>query len=253
MKTELIRPTDREGLFVWLIHRFAEEFEDHAILKGGLVLRLLDSPRMTNDVDFVLVPFAKKRDIEPRVKSILAELDEADVDISLHSTMLRAKIRIDGVAVQIECSVAPACESVPMTTSSVAEASGYPPRVIRIMNPRVALAHKLAAWNERRLIRDLYDAHFFVTRVNAKPDLAALEERLGNIRSRKPELKQMRSMTLTEFDEVLSQALEKLNDDDLDEELGGLLPAAERAGLSLRIRASLSGLLRSAQPEPGTK
>ena len=245
MKSILNRPTDREGLFVWLIHRFAEEFEDHAILKGGLVLQLLDSPRLTNDVDFVLVPYSKKREIAPRVTAIIEELTDADTDVSLHSTMLRATIRIDGVAGQVECSVAPECPSIPMTTSAMAEVNGYPPRVVRIMDPAVALAHKLAAWNERRLIRDLYDAYFFVARVGVEPDLATLEERLGSIRSRRPDLKRTRTMTFDVFKDVLSQELAKLTDGDVDQELGGLLPAAVRAGLSVQIRVALTGALQS--------
>lgn len=47
MKLVLKRPTNREGLFIWIIHRFSEEFGERAILKGGLVLRLLNSPRST--------------------------------------------------------------------------------------------------------------------------------------------------------------------------------------------------------------
>ncbi|MFV1980641.1 MAG: nucleotidyl transferase AbiEii/AbiGii toxin family protein [Rhodothermia bacterium] len=230
---------------MWLIHRFAEEFEDHAILKGGLVLRLLDSPRLTNDIDFVLVPYSKKREIAPKVRAIIEELADADVDINLHSSMLRATIRIDGVGVQVECAVAPECPSIPMTTAAMAEVNGYPPKVIRVMDPAVALAHKLAAWNERRLIRDLYDAYFFVARVGVEPDLATLEDRLRSIRSRRPELKRTRTMTIAVFKDVLSQALTKLTDRDVDEELGGLLPAAARVGLSVQIRVALTGALQS--------
>ena len=204
---------------------------------------MLDSPRMTNDVDYVLVPYSKKREIEPQVRAILEDLEDAAVDISLHSTMLRATIRIDGVGVQIECAVASECRSVPMTTAAVAEINGYPPMVIRVMDPRVALAHKLAAWNERRLIRDLYDAYFFVARVGVAPDPAVLEDRLRDIRSRRPELKRTKTMTIAEFKAVLSEALATLTDDELDGELGGLLPPVARAGLSMRIRVALTGIL----------
>jgi len=34
-----------DALFVWLIHKFADEFEDEAILKGGMVLRLVQQLR----------------------------------------------------------------------------------------------------------------------------------------------------------------------------------------------------------------
>ena len=47
----------RDELFVQIMHRFAEAFEDHAIIKGGMALRLLDSPRATTDIDYVFVPY----------------------------------------------------------------------------------------------------------------------------------------------------------------------------------------------------
>lgn len=245
MSLPLIRPTNREALLVWVLHRFAEEFNEHAILKGGLLLRLLDSPRYTNDVDFVFAPYRSKRQITPRVRAILDEIEGGEVDVSLHSTMLRATIRVDGVGVQVECSVSPECRSIAMTTASMAEANGYPPRVVRAMDLSVALAHKLAAWNERRLVRDLYDAYFFVARVGVRPDMPVLEDRLSRVRSNRPDLKRVRSMTIAMFRSSLEEALAKLTDRAIDEELGGLIPATLRAGLSLRIRAALNGLLQT--------
>lgn len=245
MSLPLIRPTNREALLVWVLHRFAEEFKEHAILKGGLLLRLLDSPRFTNDVDFVFAPYRSKRQILLRVEAILAEIDDAVVDVSLHSTMQRATIRVDGVGVQVECSVSPECRSIAMTTSSIAEANGYLPRVVRAMDLSVALAHKLAAWNERRLVRDLYDAYFFVARVGVRPDMPVLTDRLKAVRSGRPELKRVRSMTVASFKSALEDALASLTDRAIDEELGGLLPATSRAGLSLQIRTALNGLLQT--------
>jgi len=39
-----------EELMLFLIHLFGENFPQSAILKGGMTLRLLDSPRYTNDL-----------------------------------------------------------------------------------------------------------------------------------------------------------------------------------------------------------
>ena len=253
MSLPLIRPTNREGLLVWVLHRFAEEFNEHAILKGGLLLRLLDSPRYTNDVDIVFAPYRSKRQITPRVRAILEEIEDAAVDVSHHSTMLRATIRVDGVAVQVECSVASECRSIAMTTASMAEANGYLPRVVRAMDLSVALAHKLAAWNERRVVRDLYDAYFFVARVGVRPDMRVLEERLRTFRSNRPELKRVRSMTVVVFKSSLEEALANLTDRAIDEELSGLIPASVRAGLCLQIRAALNGLLQSFPSRASTR
>ncbi len=245
MKLVLKRPTNREGLFIWIIHRFSEEFGERAILKGGLVLRLLNSPRLTNDVDFLLAPYSKKREVRSTIEAILEDLVDAEVDVSLHSTMLRANIRIDGIGAQIECSVARECRSIPLTTGAMAETHGYPPQVIRIMDLSVALAHKLAAWNERRLVRDLYDAYYLVVRVGERPDIPTLTERLSSFRSRRPKFRKIRSMTIPDFKDALTATLAELTDQVVDEELGGLLPAPERAGLSLKIRVALSGILES--------
>ena len=45
-----------EALRVWIINYFSEKLGKHAILKGGMVLRILDCPRYTNDLDYVFIP-----------------------------------------------------------------------------------------------------------------------------------------------------------------------------------------------------
>jgi hypothetical protein len=111
---------------LWVIHRFAEDLRDHAILKGGMALRLLDSPRLTNDVDWVLVPFDSKKAIIPLVDEILANLIGSDVICEVHSKMARYEIRLDGVAIQLEIAVSKSCPSVPMATAALALAQGKP-------------------------------------------------------------------------------------------------------------------------------
>ena len=243
MTTSLARPATRDGLFVWVMHRFAEVFEDHAVIKGGMALRLVDSPRLTTDIDYVFVPFASKKDIAARIREVLGEIDGADVQLDLHSKMLRAELRVDAASIQIEANVARACESVAMATGGFARSVGQPSRIVRIQSPAHALTHKLAAWNERRLWRDLYDAYFLAVRAGAKPDLAVLDQRLAKIESRLPALRRRRRMTRAEFAEEVRLAVAGLTDDDLERELAGVLPPEELAGLALRIRAALVRLV----------
>lgn len=40
-----------------------EDFKNHAILKGGMVLKLLGSTRKTLDLDYTFVPFKSKKEI----------------------------------------------------------------------------------------------------------------------------------------------------------------------------------------------
>ena len=40
------------------------------------------------------------------------------------------------------------------------------------------LSHKLAAWNERELIRDLYDSYFLYDVLDEKPDIGILKKQI---------------------------------------------------------------------------
>lgn len=242
MTARLDRPATRDELFLWIMHRFAEVFEEHAVLKGGMALRLMDCPRHTMDIDYVFVPFGSKQEVAGRVREVLAEIEGAEVDIRLHSKMLRAELRVDDAAVLIEANVAERCPSIPMSTGSFARSSGRPAQVIRIMSPSVALSHKLAAWNERRLLRDLYDCSFLSTRAGVAPDEEVLNARLSRIESRLPSLRRRRTMSRAELAAELRDGVAGLSDGDCERELVGLLPADELAGLALRIRAAVAKL-----------
>lgn len=237
------RPASTDALLLWVIHRFADAFEHHAILKGGMALRLLDSPRHTNDVDFVFVPYGSKSDVTAQIERVLGELEEADVKTLVHSKMIRSEIRLDQAAVQVEINVSEHCASIPMATAALAGSVGVPSQVVRVMAPDVALAHKLAAWNERRLLRDLYDAYFLAARAGASPDREVLHQRLSNVQSRLPALRRRKRVSLGEFLAELDAAVAQLSADSLDAELSGLLDNTERAGLDLRIRTAIKRVI----------
>ncbi len=239
MTAPLVRPASQDALFLWVMHRFAEVFEDHAVLKGGMVLRLLDSPRSTMDIDYVFVPFSSKNDVADRIERILAEIEGARIDVVLHSRMMSADLRVDGVAIKVEATVAAECRSIPMATGGFAQSVGQLSQIVRVMDPAEALAHKLAAWNERRLARDLYDCYFLAARAGAVPDPAVLELRLAKVQSRLPGLKNIHCMSRERLAAELRQAVAGLSDADLAQELAGVLPPAELAGLGLRIRVAV--------------
>jgi len=246
--TTLRRPATPEGLFLWVMHSFASRFDQHAILKGGMALRLLASPRSTTDIDYVFVPYASKRDVSSEVEAVLRELDDARVDITLHSKMLRATVQVDAARIQVEINVAMSCAAVPMATGDFARAHGQPSQVVAVMHFDTALAEKLAAWNERRLVRDLYDCHFLVHRLGARLDLQTLERRLSRIDSRLPELRKRKRMTPGELAEELRSRLTSLTKESVEAEIGALLPPEELAGLAPRIRVSVSRLIDELAP-----
>ena len=238
MSTPLPRPATPDGLFLWVLHRFAEVFEEHAVLKGGIALRLFDCQRTTTDIDYVFVPFRSKNDIGPRIEKVLREIEGAQVTIATHSKTVRATLRVDRASIQIEANVDRQCPTTAVPTSGFALAQGQPSRIVRVMALECALAHKLAAWNERRLLRDLYDAYFLSTRLGAAPDLAILDQRLAKIESRLPQLGKRKKMTRLEFAAELRAALEGIDERALRDELAPVLPADELAGLLPRLRGA---------------
>lgn len=243
MSTPLPRPASTDGLFVWVMHRFAEVFEDHAILKGGIALRLFDCPRSTMDIDYVFVPFRSKAEIGPRIARVLREVEGARVEIATHSKMVRATIAVDEASIQIEANVDRECPATAVPTGGFALAQGQPSRLVRVMELNCSLAHKLAAWNERRLLRDLYDAYFLGARLGATLDLAVLDRRLARIESRLPRLAKRKRMSRVELATELRTALDALDQSALRNELAPILPPDELAGLLPRIRSAVVRLL----------
>ncbi len=148
MATPFPETVTQDSLFVWIMHRIQEVFQDHAVLKGGMALRLLDSPRSTNDLDYIFTPYASKKDILGDLKDIVDEIPDTKIDISLHSKSIRVNIFHSKVSTQIKADVDSACKSQAISTSFYARRVNEPARVIRIMDFSTALAHKLAAWNE---------------------------------------------------------------------------------------------------------
>ena len=46
---------NKEALLAWIVDFFSTSFGNSAILKGGMALRLMHSPRYTNDVDYIFI------------------------------------------------------------------------------------------------------------------------------------------------------------------------------------------------------
>jgi hypothetical protein len=249
--TTLERPATPDRLFLWVMHRFAARFDQHAILKGGMALRLLDSPRSTTDIDYVFVPYASKRQVKGLVEEALADLEDATVDLAIHSKMLRARVRLDEAQIQIEINVAMRCSSTPMATGNFARSLGQPSQVVAVMGFDTALAEKVAAWNERRLMRDLYDCYFLVGRLGARLDLERLDERLARIESRLPKLRKRGAMTRGDLVAELKAYLSSLTQEGVEAELRPLLPPDELPGLAARIRASLSRIVEEVEASLG--
>jgi predicted nucleotidyltransferase component of viral defense system len=231
-----------EALMLWVMHRFADVFREHVILKGGMQLMLLSSQRATNDLDYVFVPYRSKKEVEPQIDQIMHEIPDASIEKTFHSTHGNYKITVGKVSIQVEFNVASKVPSSSITTELLAKKTNILPRVIRVMNSEVAFAHKLAAWNERRLIRDLYDIFYWYTHIQVMPDMEILEQRLNKVNSRLPKLTKHKKITKQKFLAMFRDEISNLTEKSVQNELRPLLPRENINGLLPVMKSQLSQL-----------
>jgi predicted nucleotidyltransferase component of viral defense system len=232
-----------QELLARVLNLFAQRFDKKAILSGGMVLRILGSPRFTNDLDYLFVPYKSKEDIVKDVVECLASIDRATIKTSLNSKCLRAVVSTSEATIQVEIKVAMEVKSATVSTKLFSTQFNIPQRLIRVLDYSVALANKMAAWNERRLIRDIYDIWFYL-QMHIAPDLDVLEKRLkkpGYSPQVKP-IDYFTGKTPSEFYNFLRSHVAKLTDNDIKQELVDYLPPEEITGLAMMFRAALAKL-----------
>ncbi|MCK4981268.1 MAG: nucleotidyl transferase AbiEii/AbiGii toxin family protein [Victivallaceae bacterium] len=234
----------QEHLLAYVMDLIGDKLASNAILKGGMVLRLTDSPRLTNDLDYVFTPFKSKKDIVEILLDCLKGIPGVSCSHNLNSKCLRIVLSTENnISVQIEANVMQECLSSTMTTQVLAKKYGLPPRIIRIMSFEIALANKLAAWCERRLIRDIFDIYYISAVLNKKPDLDTLKNRLKKLNFARNVDKKTKSMTLEEFTTELEICISELTGEEIEKELGGYFAAEELPGLEYIIGAGVSKLI----------
>jgi predicted nucleotidyltransferase component of viral defense system len=232
-----------QALLAKVLNLFAQKFDKRAVLRGGMVLRILGSPRWTNDLDYVFVPYRSKKDIVAEVLKCLTTIEGADIKSSLNSKCLRVVLSTEDATIQIEAKVALAIPTSTLSTRLFSTQFNIPQRLIHVVNYSVALADKMAAWNERRLIRDLYDIWFYI-QMNIEPDLAVLKKRLKKPIYSKA-VKQndhFPGNTVHEFYDFLRTKASLLSDEAITEALSDYLPPQEIAGLAMLFRAAFARL-----------
>lgn len=234
---------EQQRLLAEVLDLFARRFDKHAVLRGGMVLRILGCERLTNDLDYIFVPYRSKKDITGDVLEALRSLPGVTLSHTLNSKCLRVSIVRGEVSIQVEAKTALEVNSQTLSTGSLARLYHLPPRLIRVVDYPVALADKMAAWNERRLMRDLYDIWFFL-RMGVRPDESQLSGRL-----RKPEYSRLvkasehfNGKTVEDFYGFLRTHANTLSDAAIAAELKDFLRTDELAGLSMRFRAEFAKL-----------
>jgi len=224
-----------EELLAWLVNFFATEFGNNAIIRGGMALRLLNSPRYTNDIDYVFVPFASKKEIRPLIEQKLSKVDGLVFNTTLNSKVMNISIHYLSQNCQIEINVENECQSLATSSSPLTSPYGMPARIVKIVDLPIAFAHKIAAWNERELLRDLFDIYQYKAVLRVKPNLKILQKRLINVRIY-PRAKPARNTEALK--EKLLLAANGLNEQTM-QELEPLLPETELAGLHLRMATAV--------------
>ncbi len=229
-----------QELLIRVIDLFAQRFSQKAILRGGMVLRLLGCERLTNDLDYIFVPYRSKNEIVSEIIAVLNEIQDADIEYSINSKCLRIVLTVIGVSIQIEVKVATELSYEILSTKALAQEYNYPTRLIRVMDYSVAFAHKLAAWNERRLIRDVYDIWFFL-KLGVVPDIQVLERRLEECSYSRLVKDQDRFLGqgIPQFYEFLITKVQAISQEQVNNSLGEYLPLEELAGLAMKFRAEL--------------
>lgn len=238
MKTEKFE--NQEHLLVLIMDRIAERFTTHAILKGGMALRLTNSPRSTNDLDYVFVPFKSKNDIVELVLNCLNEMAGITCSHQLNSKCLRINISTkDNIMVQVEANVMLECMSSTLSNQFLAQKYGIAPRAVKVMSFEVALSNKLAAWCERRLIRDIFDIYYLSMVLDKEPDLKTLEKRLERLNYTRNVKNKKRNMTFQELASEMKEYVANLSMDQIVGELGPYFPAGKLVGLDSTIKIGI--------------
>ena len=233
----------QQALLARVMNLFAERFDKRAILRGGMVLRVLGCDRLTNDLDYVFVPYKSKKDIVDEIIKTLNEVEGAGLEYSLNSKCLRIILTVEGISIQIEAKVAMQASTRTVSTKEVADTFGLPARLIQVVDYHVALANKMAAWNERRLIRDIYDIWFYI-RMNIRPDEETLRRRLSKcLYSRLIDEKDyFQGKEIREFYDFLISYVNRVTDADIKDVLEDYLEADDIPGLAMKFRTEISKL-----------
>jgi predicted nucleotidyltransferase component of viral defense system len=240
----------QESFMSWLINFFADKFPRHAILKGGMVLKIIGCPRSTNDIDYVFVPYKSKKDILPMIEKAIHNIPQLSMTHTFHSTNLRLIMILTNpngqFQTQVEISVSDSVETEIMSTNDYALSYNNSPHIIHVIRFDVALAHKMAAWNERELMRDLYDIYFIYHALKTRPNIDILKQRLTKINySKNVKKKKLPTrMSIDEFCLRLQEHLQKTTQIDIETELEPLFERNFIIGLNKKIQATLSLLIQ---------
>jgi len=240
---------DREELLIKVMHLMSEHFKDRIVLEGGMLLRLLNSPRATQDADYLLVSERSKKVLSGELRELLKRLDDVTVkDIKLNSRGIFIELESEAsphIKAFLEINVVPFLLRPPTSISTVALARRYSmtSRVIAAMDMPEAFAHKIAAAIQRNSIRDLYDLTIFEPLCEFDKDV--LKKRFSSLSIKR---QKERSVTFFEAAEILQTKAKSITQEKVDSELGAWFSKEALQGMFLIIRATLNKIAQKISP-----
>lgn len=233
-----------EEILARMLTQLADKFKNALILKGGVLLRLLNCPRSTQDLDYVWVRSKKRKLLGEEIQKALEEiegLEVTDVQANSRGVFVEVQERAGGQKAKIEVQVVAATRlpSKPLSSAPLTRPYALPTRIVATMDLAEAFSHKIAEILERSLVRDLYDLAQLEPLSPFDPD--ALKERLSRLEIGRSKA---RKVEIAEAANRLVEKAERLSREKIEAELSGQIPADQLPGLDLLIRAAVSRIAR---------
>ncbi len=236
-----MKPT--EELLARILNHLAEKFKNQLILKGGILLRLLNSPRSTQDIDYSWVRTKKRTLFANDIKEGLESMEGilvSDVRCNSRGIFMQLIDQNSKQMAKVEIGVVTSLHlpPTPLSTAPLANIYSLKNCIVSTMNLAEAFSHKLAASLERNLMRDLYD----LTQMEPLSDfdLDVFRERLKHLEIRRDK---PRAVSIEEAILLLKKKANGVTQKDIEDELSAVIPKDRLIGSDLMIRASLSRII----------
>ena len=229
----------REEFLVRVMHHLGTRLKEHLVLKGGMLLRLYNSPRSTQDIDYILLSEESKKILVGQIREALKEIPYLVIrkeELNSRGIWIDVEESSSKTRALIEVSVQPSTElpPEPLSTASLSTQYSIPAVIISTMALPEAFSHKIAACVEREATRDLYDMSLLEPQTHF--DKNTLIKRFSSLAIKKSK---PRKIDFQEAAGILRQRLTDLTEERLRQDVYPLIPKTHREGLFKIIQASV--------------
>jgi predicted nucleotidyltransferase component of viral defense system len=233
----------REELLARLMNFLADKYKNQLVLKGGMLLRLLNSPRETQDLNYAWIRTKKRNLFAQDLKSSLETLEAVQIGNVLANSrgiFIEVTDANSGEKAKLEINVIESlhCPPKPMTTSALSQPYSLKPQIVTTMDLSEALSNKIAAALERDQIRDLYD--LMLMEPLTPFDEKTLRDRLSKLEINRSKPK---SVSTKEAAKMLKEKLNSRSGRVADE-LSSIIPDQPMQGMEMILKASVFRIIQ---------